>query len=96
MEEEATWHVYLVRCADESLYTGIALDVERRFEEHESGVGAKYLRGRGPLELVFSRAIGTRGDALRAEYRIKQLSRDDKEELVSGAELAHVFEGLEA
>ena len=80
----STWSVYLVRCADGSLYTGVATDVERRVEEHErgDGKGAKYLRGRGPLDLVLEHAVGARGDALRLEARIKKLSRARKEELV--------------
>ncbi len=78
------WSIYLVRCADGSLYTGVATDVERRLEEHErgEGKGAKYLRGRGPLELVLEHNVGERGDALRLEARIKKLSRDRKELLV--------------
>lgn len=73
------YSVYLVRCRNGSLYTGIAKDVARRFAEHEGGVaGAKYLRGRGPLKLVFQHSIGARGLALRIEHRIKQLSRKEK------------------
>ncbi len=79
------WHVYLVRCQDGSLYTGIATDVERRFGEHELGRGAKYLRGRGPLSLELSHAIGERGLALRVEASIKRFSRAEKERLVAGA-----------
>jgi len=64
------WWVYIVRCSDRSLYTGIALDVERRFAEHAraDGKGAKYLRGRGPLELVLARVVGSRPRALRVEH----------------------------
>jgi len=82
----ADWSVYLVRCGDGSLYTGIARDVERRLEEHRSaeGKGAKYLRGRGPLELVLEHPVGERGLALRVEGRIKRLRREEKEELVAG------------
>ena len=77
------WSVYLVRCGDASLYAGIALDVERRLEEHREGKrGAKYLRGRGPLELVMSREVGDKGLALRVELRMKKLSRKAKEGLV--------------
>jgi len=78
------WSVYLVRCADGSLYTGIATDVARRFEMHAENRGAKFLRGRGPLELVFERAIGEQGDALRVERRIKRLAKEEKEQLVAG------------
>jgi len=79
----ADWSVYLLRCADGSLYTGIATNVERRLEEHRSGKrGAKYLRGRGPLQLELSRSVGDRSAATRLEYRIKKLSRADKEALI--------------
>ncbi|MGJ8653925.1 MAG: GIY-YIG nuclease family protein [Opitutaceae bacterium] len=78
------WSVYMIRCADGSLYTGVAIDVEKRFEEHQ-GQGpksAKYTRGRGPLELVFYKEIGTRSEACAEEYRIKQLSKAEKEALI--------------
>ena len=77
------WSVYLVRCGDDSLYAGIALDAERRLEEHREGKrGAKYLRGRGPLKLVMSREVGDKGLALRVELRVKKLSRKAKERLL--------------
>jgi putative endonuclease len=78
------WHVYLVRCRDGALYTGITTDVSRRFAQHQQneGKGAKYLRGRGPLRLVFKTAIGHRGLALRIEGRIKRLPRRQKEKLI--------------
>ncbi len=76
------WSIYLLRCADGSLYTGIATDVSRRISEHEQGKrGAKYLRGRGPFELVYQRAVGDRSVATRIEYCVKQLSRREKENL---------------
>ena len=76
------YSVYLVRCRDGSLYTGIAKDVSRRIAAHEQGAtGAKYLRGKGPLELVFQRPVGDRGLAQRIEHRIKRLSRAEKENL---------------
>lgn len=81
-----SYSLYILRCADGSLYTGIALDVARRLEEHQGGKrGAKYLRGRTPVELVFECDAGTRGDALRLEHRIRQLSREGKEALIAGA-----------
>jgi putative endonuclease len=92
----SAWSVYLVRCSDGSLYTGVATDVERRLEEHERGEGrgAKYLRGRGPLELVLEHEVGERGDALRLEARIKKLSRARKELLVSeGHALGEMLRG---
>ncbi len=77
--------IYIIRCADGTLYTGIATDVARRLREHESGRrGAKYIRGRGPLQLVFERAAGDRAAASRIERRIKQLERSEKEALIAG------------
>jgi putative endonuclease len=78
------WFVYLVRCRDGALYTGITTDVSRRFAQHQQneGKGAKYLRGKGPLRLVFKKAIGRRGLALRVEGRIKRLPKGRKEELI--------------
>jgi putative endonuclease len=76
------WSVYLVRTADGSLYTGIAADVDRRFAEHDRGTGAKFLRGRGPLGLVFRSQVGDRGVALRAEHRLKRWAKYRKEALV--------------
>ena len=82
------WSVYLVRCGDDSLYTGVALDVERRLEEHREGKrGAKYLRGRGPLELVLTREVGDKGLALKVELRMKKLSRKAKEKLIRKPEI---------
>ncbi len=72
----------MLRCADGSLYTGITTDVPRRVSEHERGKrGAKYLRGRGPFELVYQRTVGDRSVATRIEYRVKQLPRIEKENL---------------
>lgn len=80
------WSVYLVRCADNSLYTGIATDVARRFAEHQAQgpKTARYLRGRAPLTLVFQCPAGDRSAALKLEYRIKQLAKADKLKLVGG------------
>lgn len=79
------YSLYIVRCADGSLYTGIATDVERRLREHQSGVrGAKFLRGKGPLRLEFTECLGDRSIALQVEYRVKQLERERKEELIAG------------
>jgi putative endonuclease len=92
------YSVYILRCADGSLYTGIATDVARRLVEHQtSSRGAKYLRGRGPLQLVFEQEIGDRGSATRVEYGLKSLTKVDKEALVSGqTSLAEVAAGLPA
>lgn len=73
------WSVYLLRCRDGSIYTGISTDVRRRMGEHESGKkGAKFLRGKGPLELVYERQVGSRSTATRLENRIKRLPSTDK------------------
>ena len=78
------WSVYIVRCSDGALYTGIATDVRRRIEEHaqNNGKSAKYLRGKGPLRLVFVRAIGSKDLALRVESQIKKLPKVQKEKLI--------------
>ena len=82
------WSVYLVRCKDDSLYAGVALDVDRRLEEHREGKrGVKYLRGRAPLELVLRRELGDRSLALKVELRIKKLSRKAKENLIVNPEM---------
>jgi putative endonuclease len=72
------WFVYVARCADGSLYCGIALDVAARIAEHEAGTGARYTRGRGPLEVVAVRRCRGKGRALRLEYAFKQLTRAQK------------------
>mgnify|MGYP001813884674 FL=1 len=80
-----SYSLYILRCADGSLYTGITLDVSRRVEEHRNGVrGAKYLRGRTPVELVFEQPAGDRAAALRLEHRVKRLSKHEKEALIGG------------
>ena len=79
------YSVYILRCADNTYYTGIASDVARRIAEHENSPrGAKYLKGRGPLTLVYSESVGDRSIATRIEYRIKQLNRTEKEALING------------
>ncbi len=72
------WHVYLLRCGDGTLYCGIALDVEARLAAHRAGKGARYTRGRGPLELVWREACGSKGEALRRERAVKALDRSAK------------------
>ena len=81
----ARWSVYLLRCGNGALYTGIATDVSRRLVEHREakGKGAKYLRGKGPLRLVFKKAIGARSLALSVEGFIKKLSKARKEALIA-------------
>lgn len=70
--------VYMLKCKDATLYTGYATNVEQRLRVHESGKGAKYTRGRGPLELVYTEKLASKGDALRREMQIKKLPREDK------------------
>ena len=75
------WSVYVVRCADDTLYCGIARNVAARMAQHEAGKGAKYTRGRGPLTLVLERRCRAQGTALRLEHAIKQLTRAEKQQL---------------
>ena len=76
------WYLYILRCGDGTLYTGITTDVERRLEAHRQGRGAKYTRGRGPLELEYQEECDTHSEALKREYAVKQLPRDEKERLI--------------
>lgn len=76
--DEAPWFVYLLRCGDDTLYCGIALDVEARLKQHAEGKGAKYARGRGPLELVYHEACAGKSEALKRERLIKRLPRAAK------------------
>ncbi|HEY5622921.1 MAG TPA: GIY-YIG nuclease family protein [Gammaproteobacteria bacterium] len=78
------WTVYVVRCSDASLYTGIARNVRARISEHNSGRGAKYTRGRRPVTLVYSESAVDRGEAQRREAEIKQLSARAKRALFGG------------
>ena len=77
-----TWKLYILRCGDGSLYTGITTDVQKRLEAHRSGKGAKYTRGRGPLELVYREECGDHSTALKRELEIKKLPREEKEKLI--------------
>ena len=77
------WTVYILRCADGTLYTGITNDLERRITEHQSGQGAKYTKGRGPLQLVYQEAGEDRGLASKRENEIKSLDREAKLALVA-------------
>lgn len=80
------WSVYLVRTAAGALYTGVSTDVERRFAEHQGGgnKGARSLRGKGPLTLAFTSAVGNRSQALQMEWRIKRWPKARKEALCRG------------
>lgn len=76
------WFLYIIRTAKQSLYTGITTDTSRRLHQHQSGKGAKHLKGHQDLAIVYQVCVGDRSTALRLEYRIKQLSKPKKEQLV--------------
>ena len=78
------WFVYIVRCSDKSLYTGIATDVGRRLDEHNNNtsLGAKYTRARRPVELVYQETVSSRSAAASREHAIKSLSKPEKEILI--------------
>lgn len=77
-----TWKLYILRCGDGSLYTGITTNVEKRLDAHRSGKGAKYTRGRTPLELVYREECGDHSAALKRELQIKALTREEKLNLI--------------
>ncbi|MFT3766097.1 MAG: GIY-YIG nuclease family protein [Minicystis sp.] len=77
------WQVYILRCGDGSLYTGIARDAEKRLEQHRRGRGARYTRGRGPLVMVYLETAPSHGEALRREAAIRRLGRGGKEALIA-------------
>ena len=79
----AGWYLYMIRCRGGNLYTGIATDVDRRLADHQTNRGAKYLRGKGRLKLVFKRRIGRHGLALKIERWVKRLPKEKKERLVA-------------
>jgi putative endonuclease len=72
------WHVYLIECVDGTLYTGVSTDVQRRFEQHRAGKGARYTRSHKPQRLLASSPVGTRSEAQRIELAIKKLPRENK------------------
>jgi len=77
------WTVYILRCGDGTLYTGITNDLDRRMAEHDAGTGAKYTKGRGPFQLLYQEACQGRGPASKRESEIKSLDRKAKLSLVS-------------
>ena len=79
---ESNWYLYILRCKDDTLYTGITTDVEKRLEAHRTGKGAKYTRGRAPLELVYRESCGSQSDALKREHQVKMLTREEKQNLI--------------
>ena len=76
------WYLYILRCGDGTLYTGITTDVEKRLAAHRAGKGAKYTRGRGPLELAYREELPDHSAALKREHEIKSMSRQEKEKLI--------------
>ncbi len=85
LKTQKRWHVYIVRCAGGTLYTGVAIDVEKRVDEHNGARagGARYTRARRPVKLVYREGAANRSAACKREYRIKQLSRRDKLALIA-------------
>ncbi|MFO7815202.1 MAG: GIY-YIG nuclease family protein [Halanaerobiales bacterium] len=76
-------YVYIVECADGTYYTGYTNNLNRRIEEHNRGEGAKYTKGRRPVELVYSKKFNSKSKAMKREYKIKQISRQKKSELIN-------------
>ena len=81
-DKSTTWYVYIVRCADNTLYTGMTNDLLRRIAQHNAGTAARYTRARLPVSLVYQEEAGNRSEALKREYAIKQLSRKQKEKTI--------------
>lgn len=80
-------YTYIVKCSDESFYTGWTNDLEKRIEMHNSGKGAKYTKARLPVELVYYEAFDTKEEAMSREWHIKSLSRSEKQKLIEAADL---------
>ena len=78
------WYLYILECADGTLYTGITLDLERRLGEHNGGQGAKYTRARLPVKMVYHIEVADRSRASKMEYRVKKMPRAKKLEIISG------------
>ncbi|MCT2534330.1 GIY-YIG nuclease family protein [Aquibacillus koreensis] len=83
MEKSSSHLVYMLRCKDGSIYTGYTNDLDRRLQLHNAGKAAKYTRGRGPLQLVFTRSFSTKQEAMRFEYRMKKRKKIEKEILIN-------------
>ena len=77
------WHVYIIKCCDKTLYTGITKDLKRRINEHNDGRGCRYTSGRWPVELIYSEKLSTKSKALSRESQIKKLTRKDKLKLAN-------------
>lgn len=77
------YYVYILKCKDNTLYTGYTVDLDKRIQNHNKGIGAKYTRGRIPVELVYYETYNNKSEALKREYSIKQLSKDKKLKLIN-------------
>lgn len=84
--QPSLWVVYIIKCSDDTLYTGITTDLSRRIQEHESGAGAKYTKGRGPFKIIYTEPSKNRSDASKRELEVKSLNKKDKLKL---AEVNH-------
>jgi len=82
MAEKEIYYIYILRCRDGSLYTGWTNDMAKRIEAHNKGQGAKYTKGRGPVELIYHEEYSNKSEALKREYAIKRLSKAQKLELI--------------
>jgi putative endonuclease len=83
MQTSMNWSVYIILCTDNTLYTGIAIDVTRRFDQHAAGRGAKYFRGRQPKQLVYLEPGHNRSSATKREIDLKKLSREAKSKIIA-------------
>lgn len=88
------WSVYIILCSDDSLYTGITIDIERRIKEHSTGIGAKYFRNRSPKELVYLETGHNRSTATKREMAIKKLSKIEKSAIITCSETATSLNSL--
>ena len=84
-DSDSEWFVYILRCADDTLYTGITTDVGRRCDQHNAGTASRYTRSRLPIRLVYEEAMTSRSLALKRELALKALSRTEKESLIQSA-----------
>ncbi len=82
MPNKSDWYVYILQCADHTLYTGVATDVVARLATHNAGKGAKYTRGRLPVALLYQESAENRGAALKREHAIKKMRASDKRQLI--------------
>jgi putative endonuclease len=76
------WYTYIVECSDKTLYVGTTNDIEKRLAKHNTGKGAKYTKGRSPVTIKYSEAFESRAEACKQEYKLKQLTREEKLDLI--------------